>query len=61
VFRVTSDARLGYEAMSFRIDPEPPEAERDAILAALAETPAEGSSWAEAARLEAVAAEEAEP
>jgi hypothetical protein len=44
-----------------RIDPEPPETERDAILAALAEAPEERSEWAEAALLEAVAADDAEP
>lgn len=47
--------------MSARIDPEPPEPERDAIVAALAAPAEKGSEWADAALLEGVAADESEP
>ena len=46
---------------SARIEPEPPEAEREAILAALAEAGETGSEWAGAALLEGVDAADPEP
>ena len=48
-------------AVPTRIDPEPTEAEREAILAALATAEENGSEWANAALLEAVDAAELEP
>jgi hypothetical protein len=47
--------------MRAQIDPEPPESERHAILAALAGPAEERSEWADAALVESVAADEAEP
>jgi hypothetical protein len=49
--------------MRAQIVPEPPEPEREAILAALASSSAEQpqEAWAEAARAEAVDASEVEP
>jgi hypothetical protein len=44
-----------------RIEPEPPEAEREAILAALAGTVEAESEWADAALLEGVDASDPEP
>jgi hypothetical protein len=45
--------------MSWLIDPEPSEAEREAIIAALA-GPADRSEWTDAALVEGVGAEEQE-
>ena len=47
--------------MSARIEPEPPEEERDAILAALERPVPAGSGWAAAALLEGVEDGELDP
>jgi len=56
---VTNGVRLGYEPMSATIEPEPSEAEREAILAALAGAAEADQGWAAAALLEGV--DEGEP
>ena len=47
--------------MGVRIDPEPPEDDREAILAALVEADESRSEWADAALLEAGDADALEP
>ena len=47
--------------MSVTIEPEPSEAEREAILAALARPPEHDSGWAQAALLEGVEDGELDP
>jgi hypothetical protein len=59
VCRVTSDAPLGYGAVSTTIEPEPTNDEREAILAALAGAAEADQGWAAAALLEGV--DEGEP
>lgn len=59
--RVTNGVRLGYEPMSATIEPEPSEAEREAILAALARPPEPGGEWARTALLEGVEDGELDP
>ena len=58
---VTSGVRLGYGAMTARIQPEPPAEEQAAILAALAESADEGEGWAATALLEGVGDGELDP
>jgi hypothetical protein len=50
----TSGAGLGYGPMTPRIDPEPAEEVREAILAALAGVAQDDGSWSAAALLEGV-------
>jgi hypothetical protein len=45
----------------YTVEPEPEEAEREAIAAALATEPADGSEWANTALVEGVDAAEPEP
>jgi hypothetical protein len=58
---VTNGVRLGYEPMSATIEPEPSEAEREAILAALARPFEQDGGWAEQALLEGVEDVELDP
>ena len=58
---VTNGVQLGYEPMSATIEPEPSEAEREAILAALARPTEQDGGWAEAALLEGVEDGELDP
>lgn len=59
MFAVTRPRAIELEAVTATIEPEPPEEEREAILAALSEPAPGGGEWAAAALLEGV--EESEP
>jgi hypothetical protein len=61
VCRVTNGVRLGYEPIPATIEPEPPETEREAILAAVGRPTEQEGEWAQAALLEGIEDGELDP